>query len=202
MSAKILILCLQLVPLAIWGWRRATHGWRADFTHLPGIKTQQIQHRGATAEVREQCSKIGWPIEALMQFKLERSWLFELSPQPAIRFSGELEIGVPLFDEKFFIGLESQRFARALAGNSALRQHLSLLRTLLARHQAKLVRVASEGDELAVHANVRWTHDRPALYRGLLVWMQGLGALLEARSSDVAARRSASAPPGHGPLSA
>lgn len=189
MSAKILILVMKLVPLAIWGWRRLTLGWRADFAQMPDLKTQQIQHRGATAQVREQCSKLGWPIVAMVQFNLERSWLFELSPQPKVRFSAELEVGIASFDQAFFIGPESRRFAMTLVGRDDLRRHLLLLPARMSRHEAKFMRLGCEGKDLAAQVNVRWTRNRPALYRDLLDWMQALDVLLSTES------KAASKPP-------
>lgn len=174
MPAKLIVLMLKLIPLAIWGWRRITLGPSANFSGMRGIKTGQIEHQGATVEVREQCTEFGWPVEAWLQFKLGRSCLFELRPQGRKWFSSELTIGVPAFDEKFFIGTESTHFAKLLAADSALRTHFFRLTPRLDRHQAKLVRVSCEGRDLAVQCNVRWVDDRPALYRDILVWMQAL----------------------------
>lgn len=178
MAIKLVLLALRLVPLAIWGWRRLTLGPRAGFSGLPGIKTQRIENPLGTVEIRESCSKSGWPIEAWVEFKLQKTRLFELAPQPSFSFATDLAIGVPVFDEKFFIGTESQNFTRLLAARSDLRTHFTLLPIRLDRYQAKLVRVRAEGRDLAIQCNVRWSKDRPALYCALLVWMQALDDLL------------------------
>lgn len=59
----------------------------------------------------------------------------------------------------------------------------------LPRHQAKLIRVRSEGQDLAVQCNVRWTPNRPALYRDLLVWMLTLDAVLVQAPQRLTERR-------------
>ena len=178
MAIKLVFLALKLVPLAIWGWRRLTLGPKANFSGLPGTKTQRIENTLGTAEIRESCSKYGWPIEAWVEFKLQKTRLFELAPQPSFSFATDLAIGVPVFDEKFFIGTESQNFTKLLAARRDLRTHFVLLPTRLDRYQAKLVRIRAEGLDLAIQCNVRWSRDRPALYRALLVWMQALDDLL------------------------
>ena len=175
MSIKLVLLALRLVPLAIWGWRRLALGPKANFS---GIKTQRIENTLGTAEIRESCSKSGWPIEAWVEFKLQKTRLFELAPQPSFSFATDLAIGVPVFDEKFFIGTQSQNFTMLLAARSDLRTHFTLLPIRLDRYQAKLVRVRAEGRDLAIQCNVRWSKDRPALYCALLVWMQALDDLL------------------------
>ena len=178
MAIKLAILVLKLIPIAIWGWRRLTLGPTANFSGLAGIQTQQVENTEGSAEIRESCSKFGWPIEAWVHFKLQRSRLFEIAPQGGFGFLTDLEIGVPSFDEKFFTGTESQNFIRMLAARSDLRLHFSQLASRLDRHQAKLARVGAEGRDLAVQCNVRWPQNRPALYQVLLVWIQALDALL------------------------
>lgn len=180
MTFKLLLISLRFLPIVIFIWRRATMGWRGDFASASTDPNQVIRHNDAQAHFSELSTKIGWVTEAMVQYKLSYSWLFDLSPQPAIRFGAELEIGSPLLDEKFFIAPESRRFAVALAERSALRQHLLLLQTRLARHGAKLLRLASEGNSLAIRVNVRWTDNRPALYRDILIWMVALDDLLHA----------------------
>lgn len=183
MAIHPIMLALKLVPLAFLAWQRITLGPIANFTSLPGIKTQQIGNSHGSAEVRESCSKFGWPIQAWVQIKLKRSRLFELAPQSpkswySFSLSTDLETGMPVFDGKFLIGSESQTFIRVLAARSDLRQHFALLPGRLNRFQATLVRVRAESCDLAVQCNVRWTKDRPALYRALLDWMQALDHLM------------------------
>ena len=78
MAIKLAILVLKLIPIAIWGWRRLTLGPSANFSGLAGIQTQQVENTEGSAEIRESCSKFDWPIEAWVQFKLQRSRLFEM----------------------------------------------------------------------------------------------------------------------------
>ncbi len=200
MAIKLAILALKLAPLAIWCWRRLTQGPSANFSGLADIQTQQVNNTEGSAEVRESCSKFGWPIEAWVQYELNRSRLFELAPQGGFSFDTDLEIGIPVFDQQFFIGSESQHFIRALAARSDLRKHFVLLPIQLERYQAKLVRVRAEGRDLAVQCNVRWSKDRPALYKAILIWMQALHALLAVESAGKSADRGgkfvASAQPG------
>jgi hypothetical protein len=178
MAIKLVVLALQLAMLGSWVWRRLTLGPIADFTGLPGSKTQQISNSTGTAEVHEQCTKYGWPVQVWVQITLRRSRLFELGPQRRFSFSTDLEIGMRGFDETFFIGSESQHFISVLAARSDVRKHFVLLPSRLNRYQSKLVRVRAENGNLAVQCNVRWTKDRPALYLNLLEWLQALDILL------------------------
>jgi hypothetical protein len=183
MTTKLVIFLLQLLPLVLWCWRRITFGPRANFS---GSEIQPIENAEGSAEVRELCTKYGWPVEAWVQCDLKRSRLFELAPQGGFRFDTDLEIGVAEFDSQFFIGTESQNFIRALAARSDLRKHFVLLPIRLNRFQAKLVRVRAENRELAIQCNVRWTKERSALYLTLLLWMQELDALLAIEAKSLA----------------
>jgi hypothetical protein len=182
MTFKLLLVLLRFLPILIFVWRRATMGWRGDFLGASSDEGQMVRHNDAQANFSEISTKIGWVTEAMVQYKLRGHWLFDLSPQSAIHFSRELEVGSPLLDEKFFIAPESWRFVTELTDRSDLRQHLLLLQTRLARHGAKLMRLGSEGNSLAIRVNVRWTDDRPALYRDVLVWMVALDDLLHAET--------------------
>jgi|GEM_PF-7075435 len=184
MALKLVILALKLIPLAIFCWRRITLGPKASFVSFPNTQTNTVENAHGAAEIRELCSKIGWPIEAWVQLALQRSRLFELSPQRTFSIATDLQVGVPGFDERFFIGSESQHFIRALAASSDLRAHFAILPNRLDTYQAKLVRIRAEGRELAIQCNVRWTKDRSALYLALLVWMQALDILLSMESTQ------------------
>ncbi len=166
-------------------WLYLRHGWRAGYKADPSAKVL-IDHHGTPLAVREMRSKFGWPIMALIEIPLKRRSRFSVRLQPRTRLSADIAVGHAGFDEMFLIGGESLRLAEQLRVRGDLRSHLVTLPARLARDQAKLSRVIGENGKLELEVNVRWTSDRPRLYRALLVWLVEFERLLSLQSADSA----------------
>lgn len=185
---KVLVLIRILVPLALLGWLYLRHGWRAGY-NMRGSAELKIEHAGQMRSVREMRSRIGWPIWALIEVPATRHALFSVRPQPRLRLSAELEIGHPSFDDAFLLGTESVRFAQRLRTDASLRGHFDVLPIRLARLGSPLSRVVGDEGKLCLEVNVRWSIDRPRLYREALTWLVELDQLLSAESSALNAGR-------------
>lgn len=159
------------------GWLYLKHGWRAGYRIGPSGEVV-IQHDGRPLAVREMRSKMGWPIMALIEIPFDTRSRFSIRLQPRIRLGAEIEVGHAAFDDMFLISGESLRLAHQLSVRVELRGHFIILPARLKHDHAKLSRVVGEDGKLALEINVRWTGDRPRLYRALLVWLVELELLL------------------------
>ncbi|MEO8011306.1 MAG: hypothetical protein ABI650_06645 [Dokdonella sp.] len=166
-----------VVVLGTVAWLYLKHGWRAGYRIGPSGDVM-IDHGGKPLAVREMRSRVGWPIMALIEIPATRHGFFSVRPQPRIRLSAEIEIGHGAFDDTFLIGNDSHRLADPLRVRGDLRSHFALLPSRLEHERAKLSHVASEDGHLGLEINVRWTGDRPHLYRAMLVWLVELERML------------------------
>lgn len=174
---------LKLVhPILIAGsvaWLYAKNGWRAGYL-LPDTGDAIIEHKGRPLCVREQRTRIGWPVWAVVEIPSTRRWRFHLRPQPRLRLKREIETGMPGFDAAFWIDPDSDMLVRALHEGEGLAGHLASLQPLLEREGSALSRIVAENGTLCVELNVRWIRDRPRLYRRMLDWLVELDRRLSA----------------------
>lgn len=164
-------------------WLYLRHGWRAGYRADPSAEVT-IDHDGTPLAVHEMRSQFGWPIMALIEIPLKSRSRFSVQLQPRIRLRADIAVGHAGFDDMFLISGESLRFADQLRVRGDLRSHLVTLPARLARDQAELSRVVGENGKLGLEINVRWTPDRPRLYRSLLAWLVELEQLISRDARD------------------
>jgi hypothetical protein len=162
------------------------YGWRAGY-RSDQAGTLTIDHGGRAVLVHEMRTQYGWPVLAMIELPLGRSWHFDLRPQAMLRLGEDIEINDAEFDAAFVLCGRSMSLARRLCEQQALRDHLLELRERLAPASATLSRVAADAGRLAIEVNVRHTPDRPRLYRALVDWLEELGRLLAADPTERAA---------------
>jgi hypothetical protein len=167
---RLIVLVPQALLLCWAGWLYVQRGWRAGYSLDPSANVM-IDHAGRPLAVREMRSRFGWPVWALVEIAAARHWRFSVRPRPRIVIGGEIRIGHAAFDDALLIGPGSQRLAEYLRVQESLRSHFALLLAQLARQEARLSRVVADDDGLSVEVNVRWTLDRPRLYRDVLAWL-------------------------------
>lgn len=176
-------------------WLYLRHGWRAGYRVSPSAEVM-IDHGGTPLAVHEMRSKFGRPIMALIEIPLKKHWRFSVRPQPRVRLGADIAVGHAAFDDMFLISGESLRLADQLRVRGDQRSHFVTLPARLARAQAKLSRVIGENGKLGLEVNVRWTSDRPRLYRAMLAWLVELERLLSLDAPGNA--RKAGRDPEHG----
>lgn len=177
-TPKLIALLAQLGLVFAYFWRRSQVGWRFDFN---AAEDEVFGHGSEQVRVRHECTKIGWPVNAMIRRPLADSWLFDLKPQGRLHLEAELTTGHRAIDTRFFIAAESQHFAQVLANADALRAHLLWLPRLLERHGGHFARMSCEGRDFAIKAGVRWVSNRGALYAAVAEWITQFDTLLQAQ---------------------
>lgn len=181
-----------LHPILLFGsliWLYTKKGWRAGYV-LPNTGDVSIEHEGRPLAVREQRTKFGWPVWAVVEIPAAGRWRFHLRTQTRLHLRREVKAGIPAFDAAFWIDPDSDRLVRALREREHLLPHLMSLRRLLRREGSVLSRIVGEDGTLCVELNVRWIRDRPRLYRRVLAWLVELNRLLNGEAGSSLTQRS------------
>lgn len=175
---------IKLLPLAVMAAHsvgyclyRAHRGWQLDFEGLPRV---EVRHRGHAITLAEGSRRLATADSVMVGFRLSEPWTFALARQGWLRLDAELMTGIREVDERFHIGIESQRLADALIEDADLRMHLLQLDALFAGHDAKFRRLEACGRDLVALVAFRRASNRTRLWHALIDWLVVLDAALVA----------------------
>lgn len=169
---------VNVVAVLFWvGWMYARHGWRAGYM-IGSVGQARLDDDGQTIALREQQTRFGWPIWALLERPSPRRRNFLVRPASRRRFRRAIQTGIPAFRDAFSVAPSSHVLESVLLQREPVFRHLLKLQRLLDSEGSRLSHVAAEGDTFRVELNVRWVRDRPRLYRKVITWLGELERLL------------------------
>jgi hypothetical protein len=167
-----------MIGQSLWYYVYRKHkGWQIDFKGRP---RETISHRGAEVRVVLGSRRLLTADSALVEFKLGEDWMMALAARAWFQLDARLLTGIEAVDRRFFIGVESQRFADALIADDDLRAHLLHLETLLADYKVTFQRLEAAGRDLQLLIWVRRCRDLPACLREVIDWLVVFDAALAA----------------------